>query len=149
MEQYKPQIERVVEAAGAHLVEVEVDRSMKPLVLRVLADTANGITVDQCVQINRALCEALPLDLFPGEYQIEVASPGAERELRTLADVEQAIGHYVYARLHAAVDQQTELYGTLLRVSDESGDVILMIKNTSLHAIPYATIAYLRRAVHI
>jgi ribosome maturation factor RimP len=147
MDQYKPLITTTVEAHGASLVAIEVDTSMKPKVLRVLADAPGGITIDQCVTINRALCDVLPLDVLPGEYQIEVASPGAERELQSMQDVEQAIGKYIYCRLHKAIDKQQEITGTLLRISDETGEWVLTVKTTKLHQIPYSTIAFLRTAV--
>lgn len=147
MDQYKPLIESTVEAHGASLVAVEVDTSMKPKVLRVLADAEGGITIDQCVNINRALCDALPLDVLPGEYQIEVASPGAERELTSIQDVERSIGKYIYCTLHQAVDKQHEITGTLVRLSDETGEWVLTVKTNKLHHIPYASIAFIRTAV--
>lgn len=147
MDKYKPVIEQTVEAHGASLVDIEIDTSMKPKVLRVLADAPGGITIDQCVNINRALCDVLPLDVLPGDYQIEVASPGAERELQSIQDVERAIGKYIYCRLHQAVDKQQEITGTLVRLSDESGEWVLTVKTKQLHLIPYSTIAFLRTAV--
>lgn len=147
MDHYKPLIESTVEAHGASLVAIEVDTSMKPKVLRVLADAEGGITIDQCVNINRALCDALPLDVLPGEYQIEVASPGAERELKSIQDVGRSIGKYIYCKLHQAVDKQHEITGTLVRLSDETGEWVLTVKTTKLHQIPYSLIAFLRTAV--
>jgi len=149
MDQYKSMIETVVNAHGATLVEIEIDRSIKPKILRILADAPSGITMEQCVNINRALCDALPLDVLPGEYQIEVASPGAERELKTVADIEQAIGKYVYCRLHQVVDKQIEITGTLVRLSEETGEPVITIKTQKLHQIPYSLIAFIRRAVKL
>jgi len=149
MERYKAIIQQVVEAQSAQLVAIEVDTSMQPKVLRILVDTPQGVRIDQCVDINKALCEVLPLDVLPGEYVIEVASPGAERELPSLAHIEQAIGKYVYLRLHKPVDKQTELLGTLVHLGEQDGETILTIKRQQLHHIRYQNIAFIRTAVHI
>jgi len=149
MDQHKKTIEDVVTAHGATLVEIEIDRSIKPKVLRILADATNGITIEQCVNINRTLCDVLPLDVLPGEYQIEVASPGAERELKSIADIEKAIGKHVYCRLHQAVDKKQEITGTLVRLSEETGEPIITIKTQKLHQIPYSLIAFIRTAVKL
>lgn len=149
MERYKPIIQQVVEAQEAQLVAIEVDTSTAPKTLRILVDTTQGIRIDQCVQINKALCEALPLDVLPGEYVIEVASPGAERELTSLADIEQAIGKYVYIKLHQPLNKQLELLGTLVHLGDQDGETILTIKRQQLHHIRYEQIAFIRTAVHI
>lgn len=149
MERYKPIIQQVVEAQEAQLVVIEVDTSTAPKTLRILVDTTQGIRIDQCVQINKALCEALPLDVLPGEYVIEVASPGAERELTSLADIEQAIGKYVYIKLHQPLNKQLELLGTLVHLGDQDGETILTIKRQQLHHIRYEQIAFIRTAVHI
>ncbi len=149
MERYKPIIEQVVEAQAAQLVAIEVDTSTKPKTLRILVDTTQGIRIDQCVDINKALCEVLPLDVLPGEYVIEVASPGAERELKTLEQIEQAIGKYVYIKLLQPVDKQLELLGTLVHLGDQDGKTILTIKRQQLHHIRFEQIAFIRTAVHI
>ena len=149
MERYKPIIQQVVEAQEAQLIAIEVDTSTSPKTLRILADTTQGIRIDQCVDINKALCDALPLDVLPGEYQIEVASPGAERELSTLAEIEQAIGKYVYIKLRQPVDKQHELLGTLVHLGDQDGEPIITIKRQQLHHIRYEHIAFIRTAVHI
>ena len=149
MDRYKPIIQDVVEAQAAQLVDIEIDTSMTPKVLRILVDTTSGIRIDQCVTINRALCEVLPLDVLPGEYVIEVASPGAERELKSLIQIEQAIGKYVYIKLHQPLNKQLELLGTLVHLGDQDGEMILTIKRQQLHHIRHSNIAFIRTAVHI
>ena len=149
MERYKPIIQQVVDEQEAQLIAIEVDTSSSPKTLRILVDTPQGIRIDQCVNINKALCDVLPLDVLPGEYQIEVASPGAERELTSLAEIKQAIGKYVYIKLLQPVDNQIELLGTLVHLEDQDGESILTIKRQQLHHIRFAQIAFIRTAVHI
>jgi ribosome maturation factor RimP len=51
--------------------------------LRSDPDSGNGVTVDHCTEINRALQEWLDGDGSLGEnYVLEVSSPGIERPIR-------------------------------------------------------------------
>lgn len=109
-------------------------------VVRVMADTEEGISINQCVDLNRLLCEMIPEDMIAGEYVLEVSSPGAERKLRNIDEIKASIGKYVFVKLYEKVDGSKEYYGDLVAVD---GDVI---KIDELE-IPYDKIATIRWAI--
>jgi ribosome maturation factor RimP len=80
-------IEPVVEAAGYDLEEVGLSRAGRRYVVRVLVDADGGINLDGVAAVSRDISAALDAaeegggEVLPGEYQLEVGSPGVDRPL--------------------------------------------------------------------
>lgn len=80
-------IEPVVEAAGYDLEEVGLSRAGRRHVVRVLVDADGGVNLDDVAVVSREISAALDAaeesgdEVLPGEYQLEVGSPGVDRPL--------------------------------------------------------------------
>jgi ribosome maturation factor RimP len=80
-------IEPVVEAAGYDLEEVGLSRAGRRHVVRVLVDADGGVDLDDVAVVTREISAALDAaeesgaEVLPGEYQLEVGSPGVDRPL--------------------------------------------------------------------
>ncbi len=80
-------IEPVVEVAGYDLEDVGLSRAGRRHVVRVLVDADGGISLDDVAAVSRAISAALDAaeengtEVLPGEYQLEVGSPGVDRPL--------------------------------------------------------------------
>ncbi len=72
----------MAEASGLTLWGVDVRGSERKSIVRVFLDTPDEgeVTIDQCAEVSRALSVALDAeDVVPGQYVLEVSSPGLER----------------------------------------------------------------------
>lgn len=115
-------IEPVVEEAGAELVDLEVAGSAGRPVVRVYADTDEGITVGTCARLSRRLEIALEeAGAVPERYVIEVSSPGLDRPLTRLAHFERYVGEEVEIRLYAKREGRKKFVGTLEGVETRAG----------------------------
>jgi ribosome maturation factor RimP len=80
-------IEPVVVAAGFDLEDVSLTRAGRRFVVRVLIDADGGISLDGVAVVSREISAALDAadetggEVLPGEYQLEVSSPGVDRPL--------------------------------------------------------------------
>ena len=80
-------IDPVVAAAGYDLEDVAISRAGRRHVVRVLVDTDGGINLDDVALVSREISAALDAaeesgdEVLPGEYQLEVGSPGVDRPL--------------------------------------------------------------------
>lgn len=80
-------VEPVIVAAGFDLEELALTRAGRRHLIRVLVDTDGGVSLDAVAQVSRAVSHALDAaeeggdELLPGEYQLEVGSPGVDRPL--------------------------------------------------------------------
>ena len=118
--------EPIVTEAGCSLWDVEYLKEAGQWFLRVYIDKAEGISIDDCETVSRALDPKLDeLDVIPGQYTFEVSSAGAERQLKRERDFQQFIGHKIEVKLYRGIDGSKEYVGTL--VSYEGGDVTIEV----------------------
>ncbi|VEG26894.1 ribosome maturation factor RimP [Actinomyces howellii] len=87
----------VVEEAGLHLEAVETTRAGRYSTVRVVVDLLDGpgdLDLDSLTEVTRAVSRALDeADPVPGQFTLEVSTPGAERELSTARHFRRAVGH--------------------------------------------------------
>jgi ribosome maturation factor RimP len=118
-------LEQRVEALGFELVELERTGSRNRPVLRVRVDRpdsepGHGVGLEDCARISRALEEYLDgLETLPGNYVLEVSSPGVERPLVRRRDFNRFTGREVTVKGYAPLAGRGRLLdGELLGMVD-------------------------------
>ncbi|MDD9950739.1 MAG: hypothetical protein OXT67_04145, partial [Zetaproteobacteria bacterium] len=89
-------------------------------VLRLYIDRVDldeGVGMDDCVSCSKALDE-IPLisGKVPGEYALEVSSPGVERPLRRAQDFDRYKGHEIFVQFSSPVEGRRKGHGTLVDI---------------------------------
>jgi ribosome maturation factor RimP len=76
-----------IEDLGYQLVEAVLEKRSKSLNIRIAIFSPNGITIDDCSRVSKALARDFSLDEKYGEtYSLEVSSPGISRRLKRLRE---------------------------------------------------------------
>jgi ribosome maturation factor RimP len=103
---------------GYFLVEIKIKPTNN---IKVFIDGDNGIAVEKCVLFNRQLYKLIEAANFftPGEFSLEVSSPGIDKPLKLQRQYLKNIGRDV----EVLFNDDSKKTGTLLQVSDE--DIIL------------------------
>ena len=110
---------KCAEKLGLEIIEVEYVKEFGTMVLRIISDKEGGLDINDATNLNEAIGEVLDKeDFISDDYNLEVSSPGIERELKSEADIIKAIGSYVCIYPNAKVENKTELYGDLLDYSE-------------------------------
>ena len=70
--------------------------------IKVFLDADNGITIDKCIKVNRALYKQIEeSELFPnGDFSLEVSSPGVDEPLKLHRQYNKNIGRTVEVSLN-------------------------------------------------
>ena len=107
-------IEPTVGSLGFELVGVLWrDRRSRGLV-RVYIDHDEGVTVDDCARVSHRVCGLLDVeDPVPGEYDLEVSSPGADRALFVERDFVRFAGAGLEVTLRGPCAGRRRFTGTL------------------------------------
>lgn len=124
----EPVLRPVVESCGVTLWGCEWVQERSVRVLRLYIDSENGINVDDCAQVSSQVSPLLDVeDLVPGEYSLEVSSPGLERPFFTLAQCQGYCGEVVRIALRQAVAGLRKMQGVLHAV--EADALVVMLED--------------------
>ena len=95
----------VVNGLGFYLWDVEYVKEGSEWYLRITIDSEDGITLDDCETVHRAIDPVLDEhDPIENAYHLEVSSPGIERVLRRPDHIEAFAGEEVEVKLFAPLD---------------------------------------------
>lgn len=110
----------LVEQMGYELVEVEFAREAAGWVLTLYIDAPNGIQIDDCERVSRAveplLDEADPIEQA---YYLSVSSLGLDRPIKKDRDFERNIKKQITVKLYAPLNKKKEYSGTLISYDAE------------------------------
>ncbi|MFB6944446.1 MULTISPECIES: ribosome maturation factor RimP [unclassified Streptomyces] len=114
-------LEPLVSAEQLDLEEIEVSRAGRRRVLRIVVDSDEGVELDACAQLSRAISEKLDETDAMGddEYVLEVSSPGADRPLTEHRHYVRATGRLAKLQLR----EGGELVARILAVDEEGLDL--------------------------
>ncbi|GGW57320.1 ribosome maturation factor RimP [Streptomyces xantholiticus] len=114
-------LEPLVSAAELDLEEIEISRAGRRRMLRITVDSDEGVELDACAELSRAISEKLDETdaMGEGEYVLEVSSPGADRPLTEHRHYVRATGRLVKLQLHEGGD----LVARLVTVDDDGLDL--------------------------
>lgn len=106
---------------GYELVGVEFfPRSARSSLLRVYIDHERGITLDDCTAVSHQLSGYLDVeDPLPGHYDLEVSSPGLDRLLFTVEQIQRFRGHKARVKLATKLAGRRNFEGVLGEVRAE------------------------------
>ncbi len=132
-------VEPVVESLGFELVRVTYGGGRKPT-LQIMAERADGtMSVEDCAKLSRELSLILDVeDPLPGEYLLEVSSPGVDRPLTREKDFERWIGFEVKIEMGIQIEGRRRFRG---RMTDFSGDTVTLETDEGAVSLDYADIS--------
>jgi ribosome maturation factor RimP len=121
----KQRLAEAVARLGLELCHIDWREGARRGVLTLTIDKEGGVTLDDCESASRAAERVLDEgDPVEKAYSLEVASPGLDRPLWTIADCVRFVGKRVTVRLLNKVDGAGKLKGTLEKVD---GDVLTVL----------------------
>ena len=107
------------------LVDVEYVKE-RDWYLRVFIDKAGGIEIDDCQALSERLEKVLDeKDIIEGSYNLEVSSPGLDRQLKKPRDFVREQGKKVDVTLYAPVDGTKEFTGVLEGYDEDAKTVTI------------------------
>lgn len=106
--------EPVLAQLGFRLVRVKVSGRDGGTVQIMAERPDGGMSVDDCAVISRALSPVLDAyDPVPGQYRLEVSSPGIDRPLVRPSDFASWAGHEAKVELNELVDGRKRFRGVI------------------------------------
>lgn len=104
----------IVEKMGIEVYDVEYVKEGSEYYLRAYIDKPDGVNINDCEAVSRALSDALDeADPIPDAYILEVSSPGLGRTLKKDKHLEKSIGEDVEVKLFKPIEKRKDFAGIL------------------------------------
>jgi ribosome maturation factor RimP len=131
-------LEPAVERLGYELSDLEAKIGGQSGFVRIFIDSADGISLDDCEKVSLAVSALLDVeDPLPGQYNLEVSSPGADRKLKKQAHFERFAGEKVKVQMRFPIEGRRRFSGKLVSSNEEN--IVVEVDGES-HTLPVAHI---------
>lgn len=121
----KEMLQDIVLENDVSLFDVEYVKEGKNYYLRVFIEKDDGISIDDCTNVSRALEKKLDeKDLIQTAYTLEVSSVGIDRPLRTDEDYSKYAGKIIDIKLYKSKSGEKTFQGELKGLID--GKIIII-----------------------
>ena len=114
-------IESEIKALGYEIYDVIYEKEAKDFYLRIIIDSPNGISIEDCEKVNNEINDLLDeADYIKEQYFLEVSSPGIERNLRKEKHFLNSINKKIIVKLYnKAENGKKEIEGILKEYNKE------------------------------
>jgi ribosome maturation factor RimP len=110
----------------------------KHSLLRVYIDKEGGVGIADCEIVSRQVAALLDVeDPIPGNYSLEVSSPGIPRPLFYKEQYEQYIGHAVELKLRNPINKSRKLKGNIKTINDQG---LSIEDDKGMYELPFSEI---------
>jgi ribosome maturation factor RimP len=131
-------LEPTVERLGYELADLEVRLGGKGGLIRIFIDKPEGIDLDDCEKVSLAVSALLDVEEpVPGNYRLEVSSPGLDRKLTKVEHFQRFEGETVKVQMRFPIEGRRRFRGTLVSSDDEN--IVVEVDGES-HSLPLKTI---------
>ena len=131
-------LQPTIERLGYELSDIEARLGAGHGVLRVFIDKPDGIGLDDCEKVSLAVSALLDVeDPVPGQFDLEVSSPGLDRKLTKSEHFQRFKGEIVKVQMRFPIAGRKRFRGTLVSSDDEN--IVVNVDGES-HTLPMATI---------
>ncbi|WP_025729701.1 ribosome maturation factor RimP [Atopobacter phocae] len=151
--QVKELVDELFDQEGYDLVDLDYVKEGKNWFLRFAIDKEGGVDLNDCAYMSEKIGDLLDTvdpDPIPSAYYLEVSSPGAERPLKSKADIQKAVDKYIHVSFYQAIDGQKFVEGTLIQATDDDITIQYADKTRKKEMVlTYDQIAKARLAIKI
>ena len=142
----------IAERYGVEIYDVEYVKEGKDWYLRAYIDKPEGVNINDCENVSRALSDELDKeDFIPDAYILEVSSPGLGRALKKDKHLQKSLGAEVEIKTYKPIDGQKEFAGILKAYDADTitiGDEGSNAENDNItHVFKRAEVALIRLAL--
>ena len=130
----------IVQSNGFELYYLEYVKEGGENIFRVYIESENGIALDDCVKVSRAISDMLDVeDPITDEYNLEVSSPGVFRTLFTEEHIRRYLDNPVILTLKSLINGKKKYEGILRELNEEN--LVLVVEGKDVE-IPREKISF-------
>ena len=131
-------LDPAIERLGYELTDLEVRLGGQGGLVRLTIDKPDGIDLEDCEKVSHAMSALLDVeDPVPGNYNLEVSSPGLDRKLTKIKHFQRFEGETLKVTMRFPIEGRRRFRGKLL--SSNEGNIVVEVDGES-HSLPLTMI---------
>ena len=129
-------LEEVISAKGMRIVNINISNSSSSPSIKVIIDSSKGIGLEDCAFTSKLADDLIKINNYFDDYDIEVSSPGINRQLFSITDFVLYKGFMVKIKLKSSMNNQKNFIGKIkdivegnIKVELDNSEIIIDFKN--------------------
>jgi ribosome maturation factor RimP len=114
-------LNEIVEKKDMRVVNISIGGLTKRPSIQIIIDSIQGVSLDDCSFVSKVTDDIIKVNgYYDDDYNLEVSSPGINRQLFTLDDFRLYINSMVKIKLKKSVNNQKNILGKIKNIKIEN-----------------------------
>ena len=130
-------LNEIVEKEGIRVINISINGASKSPNIQIIIDSNDGVNLENCSFVSKITSDLIRINnYFTDAYNLEVSSPGVNRQLFSIDDFKLYLGSLVKIKLKKQVNNQKNFLGKIkslkngiIIISTDNEDVEIDFKN--------------------
>ena len=130
-------LNEIVEKEGIRVINISINGASKSPNIQIIIDSNDGVNLENCSFVSKITSDLIRINnYFTDDYNLEVSSPGVNRQLFSIDDFNLYLGSLVKIKLKKQVNNQKNFLGKIkslkngiIIISTDNEDVEIDFKN--------------------
>tara|TARA_B100000530_G_scaffold333758_1_gene282346 strand:- start:1691 stop:2143 length:453 start_codon:yes stop_codon:yes gene_type:complete len=117
-------LNEVVEKQGIRVINISISGASNSPNIQIIIDSNDGINLENCSFVSKIAGDLIKInDYFTDDYNLEVSSPGVNRQLFSIDDFNLYLGSLVKIKLKKQLKNQKNFLG---KIKSLKNDIIII-----------------------
>ena len=124
-------LNEIVERENMRILNISISGMSKSPNIQIIIDSSNGVNLDDCSFVSKVTTDLINLNgYFSNDYNLEVSSPGINRELFTIDDYVLYMGSIVKIKLKKQLNNKKNFLGKIKNI--DNGVIIIEVDHEDI-----------------
>ena len=117
-------LNEIVEKEGIRVINISINGASNSPNIQIIIDSNDGINLENCSFVSKITSDLIKINnYFTDDYNLEVSSPGVNRQLFSIDDFNLYLGSLVKIKLKKQVKNQKNFLG---KIKSLKNDIIII-----------------------
>tara|TARA_B100001564_G_scaffold334309_1_gene322689 strand:+ start:506 stop:958 length:453 start_codon:yes stop_codon:yes gene_type:complete len=114
-------LNEIVQKENIRVINISISSLSRSPNIQIIIDSSKGVSLDDCSFVSKITSDLIKMNkYFDDDYNLEVSSPGVNRQLFTIDDYILYKDFLVKIKLKKAINNQKNYLGTIKSIENES-----------------------------
>ena len=123
-------LSEIINEKGISIVNIVISNMSRNPDIQIIIDSATGISLDDCSYVSKTTSDIVRLNNYFDDYNLEVSSPGINRQLFSINDFNLYKDSKVKIKLKRSMNNQKNFLGIIKGIDKQT--IILDVDNIDI-----------------